>query len=216
MNKYRLCAAGAMLLFWSGALPAEAVTFTELGDAGQNLITANVVQGAVGAGGTDVISGRISGIVNDADLFSLTLSAGTTFSATVTGIDLDDSQLFLFNAAGFGLTANDDISATNVFSAISFTIATSGTYYLGISGYNYDPQDSTDYIFPDTQFGQVAPVAGAGRLSDWVARTPGPVSFGDYTISLTTTPIPEPSSVLGLMAVAGFGAVAFRRKRTQS
>ncbi len=218
MNKYRLCAAGAMLLFWSGALPAEAVTFTESGDAGQSLATANVVPGAVGTGGTDVISGSIAEAFNDADLFAVTLSAGTTFSATVsaTATGLDDSQLFLFNAAGLGLVANDDINSINFFSTISFNIATSGTYYLGISGFDYDPQDAASFIFPNTATGQVTPVAGAGSLSGWTVRTPGPVSFGDYTISLATTPIPEPSSVLGLIAVAGLGAVALRRKRAQS
>ncbi len=193
---------------------AQAVTFTESGDAGQTLATAAVITpgSATGIPGTPLTS--ISGAITsgNADLFQF-LITGSTFSASTIGGSTFDTQLFLFNSSGLGIFTNDD-SGGGLQSAFTVTGLTAGIYYLGISGFNYDPLTGTGaVVFPTAN--PVSPgtaLAGTGVLSSWGTATTS--SLGSYTIALTgAAPVPEPSSVLGLIALGGLGGGVFLKRR---
>ena len=132
---------------------AQAVTFAEISDAGDNLNTAQVIQS--GAFSLDSISGNL--FENDADLFQIFLTGNQTFSATTRNaqteqIPIDDllgiptelvadPQLFLFDSAGRGVYANDDSfgSLQPTLSSLGFSPSEAGIYYLAISSSGYNP-----------------------------------------------------------------------------
>jgi len=67
----------------------------------------------------------------DIDFFRLRLDAGFTFSAEIVTGQLD-SLLGLFDAAG-NLVAADDDSGAGLLSRLAYPVATTGTYYLGVT-----------------------------------------------------------------------------------
>jgi hypothetical protein len=81
----------------------------------------------------------------DVDMYKFTANAGTTFTARTSlpaGGVATDTILRLFNSAGAQLAINDDEPATDRYSRLTFSITTTGTYYLGVSGFpnsTYDP-----------------------------------------------------------------------------
>ena len=75
--------------------------------------------------------------VGDRDWFRVELVAGQryTFSIGPTGAgDIEDSYLRLYNSAGTLIALNDD--AGSLYSRLSFTATTSGTYYVGVGAYD--------------------------------------------------------------------------------
>ena len=72
----------------------------------------------------------------DADLFKVTLTAGTTYNFDLirTTGGLADPYLYLYNP-GVNLIAFDDESGGSGNAHITFTATTSGTYYLGAADY---------------------------------------------------------------------------------
>jgi hypothetical protein len=190
------------------AAPAQAGIWTEVGDAGQLPATAQVT---VGDGPLDTIFGRIAG-PNDVDMYLIRITDPALFSATTVstpGSALTDTRLFLFDAGGLGVYANDDISATNLFSQLPAGLPVGpqepGLYYLAVSAFDVFPV-SNDVIFPDFPstgvFGPTGP-GGASPVSDWGGQG---LQVGDYTIQLTGaayafTPVP------GGLVLAGSGAL---------
>ena len=76
---------------------------SESGDAGDLPATAqDLGSGAV----TQILGSFANG--GDADVYRVCLSDGTSFSASTVGATTRDTQLFLFNADGLGIYANDD------------------------------------------------------------------------------------------------------------
>jgi hypothetical protein len=87
------------------ANPAHAVDWTEIGDAGQLVSTAQM---PTGDDRLRNIYGTIS-TNNDVDLFRIYISNPTTFSAGVSSTSGNlDSGLILFNQGGYALYGNDD------------------------------------------------------------------------------------------------------------
>lgn len=183
----RRAAAVAIVAFaFACAAPAAlAGTWSEI-DAGDLPATAEAPNGF---GPLTALSGSLAAGA-DEDVYKLCLDGGGTFSASTLGTpgSFDDVQLFLFDAAGMGVYANDDNFET--FRAAlpagdALTPATGGVYYLAISSYNNDPASSAGLIFPSTPFtglfGPTGPGGGAA-ISGW-----GGVTFasGTYTIALT-------------------------------
>ncbi|ASC71912.1 hypothetical protein XM38_028660 [Halomicronema hongdechloris C2206] len=171
------------------AAPAGAATFTEASDAGETLGEAIAVTTET-MSPLESIAGSLAG---DADLFQLFLTGGQQFSATtintdsLIGIPIDDTlgspsdllgdpQLFLFDAMGNGVYANDDgftsVQAT-LPSSFSLTPAESGIYFLGISSADFDPVSADGEIFPDT------PVNGVvGSHRPWWRSPPDRIRRG--------------------------------------
>ncbi len=212
-------------------IQAQAFTFTEVDDAGESLSTAQVIPS--GPSLLKSISGTLSGFDDPADLFQIFLTAGKSFFAsTVGGADFD-TRLFLFDADGFGVYFNDDSSGTlqSTLPANSpFTPTQSGIYYLGISGFDYNPVNAAgERIFPSLAdfpvdvpaenifTGVFGPTGPGGNAP--LAGFDGAIlnSGGSYTITLTEAEsVPEPSSILALLFVGASGAaLRLRNQRKQ-
>lgn len=199
------------------ALPAitHAQTWTELGDAGDLLSTAQ----AVTTPSPSIIYGGINPTFPDADVFALRLTAGVAFSATTVSFGglagISDTQLFLFESedSGHGIRYNDDIDVIDFYSAINFTPASTGTYYLGISAVDFNPRDAQgSFIYVRDPFDPTATPGASqfGPLASWAAAG-GFTDFGNYQINLVgAAPVPEPGTVV-LMALGLAGLFAGRR-----
>lgn len=211
----------ALALGAATSAQAAAVYVEGATDAGESIMTAINFSGPVTQVGA--IQGTLDGGF-DADMFAVYLTAGTAFSATTTQSDFPynffDTVLYLFDAAGKGLIANDDDgSFGGSQSTLSNYIPTvSGLYYLAITGASYTPVSGGSPIFPSLlgQGGNVAANPGAGALSGWQSFTS---ESGDYEIVLTgalsaapaASDVPEPATLL--LAGAALGAAGLIRRR---
>lgn len=84
------------------------------------------------------VGGFIQGSIDssgDSDWYRITLAAGQTYTfSTILG-SLRDSILILRDASGAVIAQNDDANASQLFSEITFTAPTAGTYYLDVTGF---------------------------------------------------------------------------------
>ena len=126
------------------------------------------------------ISGFLS--PSDRDLYRIYLPVGTFRASTVKGTDLNpqqpdvqgtdlDTQLFLFDVNGRGITGNDDDEEAFAYqSTISQPISNEGIYYLGISQAGSNPQSAEGSIFRtvgrQTEVGDNEVVVVAAPTSD--------------------------------------------------
>lgn len=193
---------------------ANAATFAEgKKDAGQTLPTAKIVDTSAFGTPLDTITGAIS---KKADLYQIYLTGGD-FSADTNGKAdkraLKDTQLFLFDASGKGVFWNDDVE-DSLRAQFSISNVAAGIYYLGISGYGYNPVSEDGEIFSEEGGGPTGP-GGASPLTGWeYGEDAYGKNRGTYSIALTgATFVPEPSGVLGLLAFAGLGGGAFFKRR---
>lgn len=206
-----LLSALALAAGMLAALPAaHAVTFTEMGDAGQSIATAQNTTGSAGSLGH--IFGSLSSTL-DADLYLIDITDPTAFSATtanaVTG-DLD-TLLFLFTMSGAPVYLNDDAPAGLSLGSLlqagnAFGPVTAGTYVLGVSLSGVEPVNAVNQVLfmagtlsTDTRgpaFGLQPAVLG-GFAGD------GFDPAGAYDIQLTGVGVvPEPATSLMLLAGA--------------
>lgn len=171
-------------------------------------------QQTVGAGALTTITGTID--TANADLFAINITNFAAFSAsTNNGLgSLGDTQLFLLDSAGMGVTHDDDdpIGGTLRSKITSVFLTGNGLYYLGISNWDRDPTSLGSEIWLDTPFNaERAPDGpGAGGAMDaWSGASTG---IGTYQIDLTGAEfaaVPEPASMIAL----GLGAAALIRRR---
>lgn len=205
-------------------------TFAEPGDAGQTLATAaNTAANAGQVGQTlSTITGTI-GSSTDADLYVLTITNVTTFSAIASSTAGIDTSLFLLNAAGVPVTANDDASGASFQAALpagNAFLATlaPGKYYLGISLSGNEPVNlNSQLLFTPDQPTTNVRGAASGLNPTTESTFNGGTFFaetGAYSIALTATTaatnaVPEPGTnvALGLGGIASF--VFLRRLRRQ-
>ena len=210
------------------ANPVHAVDWTEIGDAGQLVSTAQMPTGDEGR--LRNIYGTIS-TNNDVDLFRIYISNPTTFSAGVSSTSGNlDSGLILFNQGGYALYGNDDaMLGTRVSSLPAGHLngpQAPGWYNLAIfalgtppvSGDGFTPDH---YMFPNvsspfTQIltatgpGGAAPLTGWAQLEDTVALNE------EYRIRLsgvTVSPVPEPETYAMLLAGLGLMGTMIRRRK---
>ncbi len=218
---------GAVVL---AASSVSGQVYTEVGDAGQTLGTAQAT-GATSGSNLTTILGNLSGI-NDADLFRFTITAPTTFSAstvnTVTMTSGLDTALFLFNALGAPIYTNDDANGMSLQSTLpggtSFTMTLSaGTYYLGISLSGNEPVNlSNQLLFAGYPGGDTTAVRGpaSGLNPSTLSNFNSNASFaenGAYQINLTSSAtaaaVPEPSAIaLGAVAASALLLLGKRRR----
>lgn len=153
------------------------------------------------------------------DLFEIYIPAPTVFRARGVAFGDVDFQLFLFNAAGFGLLANDDQADGNALPALfpaasdgSFVLTTPGVYYLGVAGKGNIPL-STPAGLPIFSFATATEISGPDGPGGAFVHSAwgGPESFGTYRVELLgafTAPAP---GAAGLLVIAGV-AVGRRRR----
>lgn len=175
--------------------------------------------GEVALWATTQIDGKMG---SGADLWEFFFAGGDLAITTVDTTPwtrrnpLDDSQLFLFDSNGIGISANDDIDDFNWLSSLSLLNLSAGTYYLGISGYDVDPITKINRqnyeIFPDTPFeGQVS-ADYLNPLHHWSGED---LADGNrYSITFATS-VPEPS-IIALMGAGLFGLGFARRRKQQA
>ena len=159
------------------ALPAGAFAASENGDAGELPGTAQDLTSAP----VDAIDGSIGGD-SDQDLYRVCLEGGGGFSATTVGGSELDTQLFLFDANGLGVYANDDSQATRQSTLPALdprTPAAPGVYLLAVTPYDRDPRSPAGAIFPARRrsaradrTGRVAAAVGVGRPRRPAGRLP--------------------------------------------
>src|SRR3954466_615201 len=175
----------ALVALGPGVAHAQAVP--EVGDAGSLPATAQAIPGGVGP------VPRTLDTHDQEDLYGVCLAGGETFSASTLGSEIADTQLFLFDATGRGLYANDD-SANSLQAVlpagISLTPQQSGVYYLGISSFDADPVSAAGPIFggevfiDDVRYFVPAPPGGDAPVSDWTLLG---TYTGGYQIQKTGT-----------------------------
>ena len=224
----RIAKVLALILATGFAPGAGAIPWMEVGDAGDLPATAQV---PTGSGALTSISGSIpSTSATDADMYRLHISAPSTFSATTvgtigaSGLQLQNSQLFLFNAARLGVYGRDDDPGTfrtTLPAGSPLGPQLPGDYFLAISGFARDPVSPGGLIFPSspstTLFGPTGP-GGTQPISGWTGLEAALASRGNYRIDLTgaqfaslAAPVPEPGTLL-LLAAGLFAILALRRR----
>jgi filamentous hemagglutinin family protein len=169
--------------------PVTENPFTEVGDAGQLPGTAQAVNSATDRTSFNAISGNLDN-ANDVDLYQLFLTEGQAFTASTVNGSQANTQLFLFDGSGLGLSSNDNTFLSNAIlrqstvpASLPFTPAASGTYYLGISSYDNDPRSLQGYIFGASDFGAINGSGSGLPLSEWDANNGS--DSGTYTITLS-------------------------------
>lgn len=200
--------AGAAVLALSGAAFGD--VWAEDGDAGQLLGTA---QHTIGTGSLDAIRGSTNSN-SDVDLYCIRILDIRSFMATTEGGTSLDTQLFLFDENGFGVTHSDDsVGGSTLQSTITGQFLTApGIYYLAITTYNNDATSNGELIWNNSPFRSERQPDGpgsAGALDGWRASSG---AAGDYAIFLTGAgfcEVPAP----GAMALLGLGGIAAAGRR---
>jgi hypothetical protein len=212
------------------AVSAHAVSYAEVGDAGDLPGTAQVVFGPASTALTSITGTlTITNNVSEGDLFQIYISSPTTFSATTTGfspgVNNFDTQLFVFTLAGVGVVANDDDPSTgapqSTIAAGQFTLP-ADSYYLLITGSGRNPSSSGGLIFPSFTDGTTDPTGvygptGPGGASPLTGYTGSSSEGGSYAIALTgaqfvVAVVPEPSTFLTFGFGLGMLLLARRRR----
>ena len=201
---------------------SRAVTYTETGDSGQTLATAQDAGAATGFAGT-------LGAAQDADLYRFTVAtAGNYTFSTVNALTLDttagislDTAIFLFSSTGTALVTNDDASNTDVTSRFTTTLA-AGTYYFGISESGNEPVNSVNQLlFAGYPAGDTTATRGpASGLNPTTESTFNGQSYtadlGTYSVSIAAVPEPSAWAAVALGGVAALGLGLRRRLTAQA
>lgn len=129
----------------------------------------------------------------DVDFFSIELAEGEIMMATVTPlVDLffnPDTIIAIFDDGGAQLAINDDVDVyTNLGSKVDWQAQYSGTYYIGVTGYD-------DYDFNGYSDAMPAEIHGEA---------------GAYMMAVAITPEPTMCVLLGL------GSLVFMKKKRRS
>lgn len=145
------------------------------------------------------------------DLYAIYIDSPVIFQATTDssadplGFTSFDSQLFLFDAAGLPVVANDGLGAGATLALPTFALVP-GVYYLAISTFNSDPLSaSLSPLFPDLTGPMVLPLSPTAPALWTSSDSEG----GTYIIALTGASfVPAPAALLLLAP-----ALLLRRRR---
>jgi hypothetical protein len=161
------------------------------------------------------------------DMYLIHIDGGGTFSATTVGGASFDTELFLFDANGKGVYANDDASGDFAPSTLranhSLTPITPGDYYLAITQCCSAPISDAGQIFTiaganhralsgPTGPGGASPVTG---YTGGFVQTPGGGSYQIFLTGAHASVVPEPNVfALMLAGLSIIGLSARHRRKT--
>ncbi|MBA3725280.1 MAG: PEP-CTERM sorting domain-containing protein [Armatimonadetes bacterium] len=170
----------------------------------------------MGEGNLGVIRGSLSSEDLE-DMYCITITDVAGFSATTVGGADWDTQLFLFDVGGMGVTFDDDDpGGGGLQSTITGTfVPGTGTYYLAISSYDNDALSAGGEIWLDGPFTEERAPDGPGAGSPITGWDSGGTSGAGYSIALTGAGfcmVPEPGTFVAL-GVGLAALVASRRRR---
>ena len=122
-------------------------------------------------------------------------TCGPTLTAPTARATAFDSQMWLFDADGFGILGNDEVGFESGFGNAATdgsgaAVTAPGIYYLAISAFNADPVNGTGAALFDQPTVEVSGPDGPGGsdpIADWSVDGAG---TGAYTILLTGTAFP--------------------------
>jgi len=189
-----------------------AQSWAESGEAGNLPGSANVT---MGVGSLMTITG--SHDANDVDMFAIMVTDPALFFASTEGVTAFDTQLFLFNSAGMGVTHNDDTpgGVTLQSTITGVFVPAPGLYYLAISQYNADPSSATGLIWANTPFDVERAPDGPGAGNPVISWGAGGLTVDTYQIDLRGAgyaTVPEPGTFVAIgLGLAGL-ALARRRR----
>jgi hypothetical protein len=207
MLRLSLCTVACMVVSSS----ALAAIYTESGDAGQALASAQTV-----APGTTQINGTL-GVVGDVDLYRLDFSTSTTVTFHATSAS--DPNLILFDAAGHGLWGDDD-GGGGLASQIVWNV-TPGTYYLAYGQNNIEGADGSNNEFCGNDSGDCsADTTSVLDHFDSFGSFTGPYTI---TLSAATAGAAAPTSIptlseWGMILLSGLlalGTILILRRQRQ-
>lgn len=227
------CGFIALLFLAFTSASSFAATYAEQGDAGDLPLSAQIASGAPATPLTAITGTLTLNLgISEGDMYQIFISNPATFSATTTGfapgVNNFDTQLFLFNAAGLGVAANDDDATSggpqSTFAAGDpvLTSLPAGVYYILITGSGRYPVDSLNHlIFPNFTDGTTDPTKTYSANPSTLAvagYTGNSNEGGNYSIALTGAQfvvVPEPSAAL-LVLITGAGALILNRRRSKT
>lgn len=209
--------AGAAALGVGFAGSAEAITVNEITDFGNSVGTEFFLP----EGTTEVLGTNFG--AEDGDLLRFAFDTLTTAT-----ISLDfftgDANLLLFNGAGNPLFGDDD-AGPGFDSEISFTFDP-GEYLVGIGRNNFAGFDANgnEIIDNDHDLCEPNPICNEAGILAFVdsetGSSGGPshdyrLTFSVPTSAISTdpTPVPEPASILGLVAISAVAAGGALKKK---
>jgi hypothetical protein len=215
-----VCSASCVLAL--GAAAAAGPDWTEVGDAGSFVPTA---QTPLGAGAIRTISGSLGGegeAGDFEDMFLIRVDEPTSFRLELLEPGFD-AQLFVFNitlaGGGLGLLANDNADAgTNA--PVLTSVATDGSnavldlpgvYAVAVAGAGRAPVSASGLIFDFASPTEVSGADGPGGLLRHIGWT-GEGAVGAYAVQLEGVDFAEIPAPAGSVLI-GFGLLAGRRRR---
>ena len=165
-------------------------------NAGETIKTAQIV-----SPGSGILLQSIFGSLSetdDVDTYQIFLTGDRTFSVSTVDDAEFDTQLFLFDAAGFGVYANDDHADCNCYQSTlpaenPLTPTLPGIYYLAISAFGVEPVSEGGRIFSNNDFQAIKAPTGEGGtlpLSGFESESSSDgildgIKESEYTINLT-------------------------------
>lgn len=195
----------------SGSPAATFAALLEASDAPESTATPYTM--AVG----DTFTGAV-GFNNDHDWIRITLEAGSTYTISLAGSGgspLSDTYLRLRDASG-NVIAFDDDSGPGLYSALTFTAASTGTFYLDAGSY-YSSGDTGGYTLtvsaaPDPgapfTYEQIADQLTHGYW-EWTGRDARAFDVGPGdTITVNITALTAEGQFLAQQALAAWSSVS--------
>lgn len=174
---------------------ASAQIWNEAGEAGNLPAAAQV---PLGFGPLTQLVGNLNdpleplGAGNDRDMYWIQIDSPTAFSATTVGGSTLDTQLWLFDKNGRGVSFCDDILTSTQSTLTGQFVVAPGTYLLAISRFDRDATNAGAEIWLDTPFAtERAPDGPAAALpiDGWNGLGTTTI-VGSYTITLTGASFP--------------------------
>jgi hypothetical protein len=175
----RLAAAAGLSIGSTSLAQTWDETVSGGGDAGSLPASAQV---CAGSGPVTTITGVNA--PSDADVYAILITSPSTFSASTTVVTTWDTMLWLFDAQGYGVTANDDTDNGYQSRITGQFLFSAGLYYLAVSKYYNAPTDSYPIAIWFTYSPEARP-DGGGQLYPVAGWEGGQGGAGAYQISLT-------------------------------